>query len=72
VIAIATRDPRYQTTSGVGVGASIGAVRALPGVRRSNGGQACQQGFDRPVHPGVAYTLRDGAVVRVSAYAFAD
>ena len=72
VIAILTRDPRYHTSSGVRVGSTLGTVARLTGVHCFDREQTCQQGFRRHGRPGVVYTLRNGKVVRIAAYAFAD
>jgi hypothetical protein len=73
VIGVLTTSPRYNTPSGLRVGASLAQARRTPGVRcfyqvtffACEGGK----GFEKPV---TSVTVRDGNVVRAFMVAVAD
>jgi hypothetical protein len=64
VFAVLTTSPSYRTSAGLGVGSSLGDVKALSGVT-CHGSAACQHGANGPRQPGTAFLLRDGKFWRV-------
>jgi len=73
VAGVFSTSPRYHTTTGLRVGATLGIARHRPGIRctAQEGYVACQggRGFEQPV---TSFTVRNGRVVQVFMAAAAD
>jgi len=73
VAGVISTSPRYHTTTGLRVGATLGIARHTPGIHctAQRGYVACQggRGFEQPV---TSFTVRNGRVVQVFMAAAAD